>query len=63
MRLKTLRLLFSLPKIPKHGAKERKKLRRLAVRRSSSGNHLLQKGRYITGEEIEAKKKALKAAF
>lgn len=63
MRCRSLWLLFSFPKVPKHGAKERKKLRRLAVRRTSSGNHLLQRGRYITSEEIQAKKNALKAAF
>jgi len=51
--------LFSLipPSPPKHGEKERRILRRKAVGHASTGNVLLQSGRYATKEDCAARKK------
>ena len=47
-------LLFSLPpKPPRHGAEEREALARKVVRRLARGNLSLQRGRYMTAEEIK----------
>lgn len=60
MRLSSLFSLFKMPpKVPVHGAKQRKQLLRAAVMQSSSGNILLQSGHFVTEEEIEEAKRLL----
>jgi hypothetical protein len=47
------------PSVPKYGKKEKKELCNEAVRKTSTGNILVQFGRYVTEEDIAtAKRKA-----
>ncbi|GBE37819.1 hypothetical protein BMS3Bbin08_00416 [bacterium BMS3Bbin08] len=51
-----LRYIFSLfipPTIPKYSEKTRKDLMRDAVKKTTSGNILLQFGRYLSSSDVE----------
>jgi hypothetical protein len=52
---------FVPPKPPVYGEEQERELCRRAVSRVSSGSVLLQRGRYITGQDIAARKKELLA--
>ena len=45
------------PVVPRHGEKEKKALRTKAVSQTSTGNVLVQFGRYATKEDIAIAKK------
>ena len=60
MRLSFLFSLFKVPpRVPVHGAKQRKQLLKEAVKQSSRGNILLQSGHFVTEKEIEEAKRLL----
>ncbi len=47
------------PSVPRHGEKDKRKMRRDAARLASSGNVLVQQGLFVTKEEIDRRKKRL----
>ncbi len=61
MKIKSFLWAFRLPRLPKDPAKTRQEPVRNAVRRASDGNILMQRGAYITQEDIQRAKKALRA--
>ncbi len=50
------------PSVPRHGSKERKKLRRKAASMTSRGNISVQRGRFLTKDDLRARKNFLFAA-
>ncbi len=50
---------FFPPPVPRHGEKDKRKMRRDAARLASSGNVLVQQGLFVTKEEIDRRKKRL----
>ncbi len=50
------------PSVPRHGKEEKRILRRKAASMTSRGNISIQLGRFLTKDDLRARKKAIFAA-